>query len=47
MRIDVIAKYRMVSNSLPGKTINIVGSEVIFTLDEFLKDLPMITKILP
>jgi glycosyltransferase involved in cell wall biosynthesis len=45
--IDVIAKYRIVSNSLSKKTINIAGSEVKFTLDELLENSPTLQKKFP
>ena len=45
--IDVIAKYRIVSNSLSKKTINIAGSEVKYTLDELLENAPILQKNFP
>lgn len=45
--IDIIAKYRIVSNSLSKKTINIAGSEVKFTLDELLENTPILQKNFP
>lgn len=45
--IDIIAKYRIVSNSLSKKSINIAGSEVKFTLDELLENTPVLQKNFP
>lgn len=45
--IDIIAKYRIVSNSLSKKTINIAGSEVKFTLDELIENTPILQKNFP